>query len=240
MNGSSTLPAAASAGTRDQLVERHLGLARHIARSYRHDSSIDEDLIQVAMLALVHAAERFDPSLGVQFASFAGCTINGEIKRYFRDLVWPVRIPRAAKELHLRARPAYEELQHALGRPPTRAELALRLGVPVEEATEALGLPGVAWTESLDTATIPTLDELTAERPFEQATDRLLAWQLIDELPELERRVVLLRFFDDLTQDQIARRIGVSQMQVSRLIARALARMRELGGPERAELASVA
>lgn len=218
-------PKSTEVEARNGLVELHLGLARHIARSYRHHGSDSEDLNQVALLALVHAADRFDPDLGYKFSSFASATINGEIKRHFRDRVWPVQIPRTAKDLHTRARPVFAELEQALGRQPTPAELATQLGVPAEDIVWAQAAWSTGWTENLDT-TIPTADRDAVDQPFDLLPERMLARQLIDELPDLERRVIVLRFFGDLSQDEIARRVGCSQMHISRVITRALTHMR--------------
>jgi RNA polymerase sigma-B factor len=216
---------------RNELVERHMGLAAHIARRYSRDRP-DEDLRQVAMMALVKSVDRFDPERGVAFSAFAGRTIEGELKRHFRDRTWAVRVPRSAKERHLAVRDATEVLSQRLGRPPSVDEVAARLDVDRDDVVTALAA-GAAYTAS-------TLDGspddersgdrgaalATEETGFELSEHRAVVEQLLVRLPERERRIVELRFFSGLSQTEIATQLGISQMHVSRLLRRSFDDMR--------------
>lgn len=223
---------------RNQLVEAHIGFAHHLARRYRNRTVPEDDLRQVALLALVKAVDRFDPDVGVAFTTFAGRTIEGEIKRYFRDSSWSVRVPRSTKELHLHVRNANEDLSKTLGRSPTVPEVARHLGVDSDAVVEALGAAAAFTMGSLDTASYGDDESgndrsahLAAERDgMDFAPDRILVDGLIAMLPEREREIVSLRFFDELTQSEIAERVGVSQMHVSRLLRRSLELMRQQVG----------
>lgn len=217
--------------TRDQMVERHLGLARHLARRYSDSGEPLDDLVQVASLGLVKAVDRFDPERGVAFTTFAVPTILGELRRHFRDRGWALRVPRDLKEASLRVTKAISE--HA-GRSPTPAELALTTGLSVEEVLEALEVAGAHRAISLDapartdgdgTATILDLFG-DLDDGLERASDRATLSKLTGLLDERERTILRLRFEEDLTQREIGEQIGVSQMQVSRLIRAALTRMR--------------
>lgn len=212
---------------RNDLIEAHLGLAYVIARRYRNRGVADDDLNQVALLALVQAAARFDPGHGVPFTAFAGRTIEGEIKRHFRDRAWSVRVPRATKELCQRTWPVYDELYNARGSRPTDAELAARLGVSPEAAAAANRATMAYQTDPLETDGNDHRPD-PADDPFETATDTVLAGQLLGQLPPLEQRVVCLRFLADLTQTEIASRLGTNQVQVSRLLQRSLTHLRKL------------
>lgn len=217
---------------RNQLVEAHMGFGIHVARKYANRGVPEDDLRQVAMLALVKAVDRFDPDRGVSFSTFAGRTVEGEIKRYFRDRTWAVRVPRPAKELHLRIRSAGEDLAHELGRSPTVRELASYLTVSTDDVVMAMG---AAAAYSADRIQPPTDDDsapdsrgVLAEREsgFGLTEDRIVLQRLIDRLPEREQEIVRLRFFEELTQAEIAERIGISQMHVSRLLRKAFEQMR--------------
>ncbi len=224
---------------RDELVKRFLPLARKLAHRYRGAHEPYDDLLQVASLGLVKAIERFDLDRGTAFSSFAVPTILGELKRYFRDLGWSVHVPRGAQELALKVEEAQQKLTTRRGRPPTVPELAEYLELSIEEVLEALETAGAHHSVSLDA---PQTDDDgssgTLASSFGEEDSR---FELIDEgltiaaaakqLPVHERRVLHLRFVQDLTQTQIAERIGVSQMQVSRILRHALGRLEELVEP---------
>lgn len=210
-------------------MERHIGLAHHIVARYERPGRRDGDLVQVALLGLVKAVERFDVGRGVQFSTFAGRTIEGELKRHFRDDSWKVRVPRSVKDLHLALRRASEDLAHGLGRTPTVRELADHLDVPVDDIVGALGADTALRPVSLDAPVDggPT-DHLAAlgEAGHETRTDdRDQVRQLLSVLDEREREIVHLRFYENLSQDQIAERVGLSQMHVSRLLRQSFAAM---------------
>ncbi|MBE2315657.1 SigB/SigF/SigG family RNA polymerase sigma factor [Solirubrobacter sp. CPCC 204708] len=216
----------------EQLVERFLPLARHLARKYISGNE-REDVEQVAALGLLKAIDRFDPGRGLAFTSFAVPTILGEVKRYFRDLGWTVRVPRSVQELVPRVEKGTEELTAKLGRTPTADEVAERCGVSVEDVLEARGSASAHRADSLDR---PVAEEGEASRGdlmgdvdpgfahVEQAVDvrRMLA-----SLPEREQKIVRLRFEGDLTQREIAEHVGLSQMHVSRLLRDALTLLAE-------------
>lgn len=219
---------------RNELVEAHVGLARHIARRFSRGGD-SEDLEQVALVALVKAVERFDPGRGFAFSTFAGRTIEGELKRYFRDRTWKMRVPRSLKDLRVSVRSASDELTNSLGRAPTISELADFLDVPAESVVEALGADAARTTESIDSPARGSQDdsprvprELSATAEFSEVEDRDEVEYLLDHLPEREREIVRLRFTHQLSQQAIADRVGVSQMHVSRLLRRSLATMREV------------
>jgi len=216
--------------TRDALVARFLPLAHQLARRYRGGEEAD-DLKQVASLGLLKAIERFDPERGLAFTSFAVPTILGELKRYFRDHGWTVRVPRDLQELKLRVDTISQTLVAELGRSPTPAELAERANTTTEQILEALAAATAHHPDSLHQPVGDEGDEaisfLAAEEPgFGQVDDAVFVDGLLDTLSERERVILRLRFEHDLTQTEIAQRIGVSQMQVSRLIRQSLARMR--------------
>lgn len=221
-----------SRSLRNQLVERHMGLAAHIARRAGRGRS-DDDLRQVAMMGLVKSVDRFDPDRGVAFSAFAGRTIEGELKRHFRDRTWSVRVPRSAKELHLAVRRANDELGQTLGRSPTVAELAEHLDLDRDDVVAGLAAGAAQTAGTLDTTAGD--DDTAGDRNaalashddgFELAEHREIIGALLDRLPERERRIVELRFFDELSQSDIADRMGISQMHVSRLLRRSFEQMR--------------
>ncbi len=217
---------------RNALVERYMGLAAHIAKRYRRPGS-EDDIRQAAMLGLVKAVDRFDPDFGSSFVAFAGATIEGELKRYLRDRTWVVRVPRAAKELHLMVRRASEELRQLLGRSPTVDEIAAHLSVSRDDV-----LRGLSASAAYDVGTIDAGDTapgLPADRSGRLATDELgfdhvvdaqTTTGLLERLPEREREIVRLRFYEDMSQAQIAEAMGISQMHVSRLLRRSFELMR--------------
>ena len=216
---------------RNELVERHMGLAAHVARRFGRRGPSDDDLRQVAFLALVKAVDRFDPERNVAFSTFAGRTIEGEIKRHFRDHTWTVRVPRSAKETHLRLRRATDELTQQLGRSPTVPQLAEFVGIDVDEVLEGIAAGSAYSTASLDA---PTGDEGEGrqfggeDERLGHVTDVTMVADLMTTLPEREREIVRLRFFEELSQSEIAERVGISQMHVSRLLRRSFEEMRRV------------
>ena len=219
---------------RDRIVERCLPLADHIARRFEGRGESREDLVGVARVGLVNAVIRYDVGTGSDFVSFAVPTIMGEVRRHFRDSSWSVKVPRRLKELHLRLGAAGAELSQRLGRAPTPTELAAELEVDRAEVIEGLVAGSSYNTLSIDSpgggdesapALADTLGELDPE--LERIENREALRPLLAALPERERTVLVLRFFESLTQTQIAERVGISQMHVSRLLARSLARLRE-------------
>jgi RNA polymerase sigma-B factor len=230
----------------EELVSRHLPLARSLARRYSRSSEPYEDLVQVASLALLKAIERFDPERGIDFRAFAIPTILGELKRYFRDAAWSVHVPRSVQERALLVEGATERLTNDRGRPPTVKELATHLALSSEEVLDGLKAAQAYDTLSLDEspgASPPDGDEPTLGDTLGAEDDR---YELIESdlavaaalrvLPERERRILYLRFVKEMTQTEIATRMDVSQMQVSRLLQRSLALLAEIaeGGSSRA------
>ena len=220
--------------TRNRLVEAHRGLAASIAHDYRDRGVELDDLVQIAMLGTLKAVERYEPERGIPFSSFASRTINGEIKRYFRDRTWAVRPPRSAQERHLDLRRTTSALTLRLGRAPKVAELAEELNITSDEVLEAMEAGAAYRATSLDARRPGDEEGLTLgdRLPSEEAASRpaevrVLVGQLLDSLPEREAEILRLRFYDELTQTEIAERIGISQMHVSRLIRRCLLELRQ-------------
>jgi RNA polymerase sigma-B factor len=219
---------------RDMLVERFLPLARQLARRYQRPEEPFDDLFQVACLGLINAIDRFDLDRGVAFSSYAVPTIVGEIKRYFRDRTWSVRVPRDLQELTLKVDRTVSELTVRLHREPTVAEIAAAVGVAEEDVLEALEASGAHRAASLDEPRHiddDSGDNLAdflgmEECGFACAEDRATIAVLMRALTPRERTVLLLRFAGDLTQAEIGERVGISQMQVSRIIRQAVARLR--------------
>ncbi|MET0133068.1 MAG: SigB/SigF/SigG family RNA polymerase sigma factor [Kibdelosporangium sp.] len=219
---------------RDELVTGHLPVAEHIARRFAHRGEASEDLVQVATVGLINAVDRFDPSRGTDFLSFAVPTVMGEIRRYFRDSSWSVRVPRRLKELHLSISAAGNELSQRLGRAPTPSEIATHLGLSKDEVYEGLEAGNAYHSVSLDNMLTQdsdntSLGEMLGEpdSAMEGVDNHESLLPLIRNLPERERTILLLRFFGNLTQTQIAEKVGISQMHVSRLLARTLERLRD-------------
>ncbi|OBG26798.1 RNA polymerase subunit sigma [Mycobacterium alsense] len=220
---------------RDKIVERCLPLADHIARRFEGRGEPRDDLVQVARVGLVNAVVRFDVETGSDFVSFAVPTIMGEVRRHFRDNSWSVKVPRRLKELHLRLGAATADLSQRLGRAPTATELAAELGMERDEVVEGLVAGSSYNTLSIDTgggsddddarAISDTLGDVDAG--LDRIEDREALRPLLEALPERERMVLVLRFFESMTQTQIAERVGISQMHVSRLLAKSLARLRD-------------
>jgi RNA polymerase sigma-B factor len=216
---------------RNELVEAHLGLAHQLARRFTNRGEPYDDLVQVASMGLVKSVDRFDPERGVEFSTFATRTIIGELKRHFRDKGWAIRAPRRIQELYLALGPVIELLTQELGRPPTIAEMAERTGSNEEAVLEALEAGQRYRTASIDA---PERQEGTissrlgeVDSGYTGTDDRMLLAISLAELPERERTILNLRFVDGLTQSEIAARVGISQMHVSRLLASSLAVLRE-------------
>jgi RNA polymerase sigma-B factor len=211
---------------REQAVRRHLPLARSLAHRYWHSGEPIEDLEQVACVGLLNAIDRFDPDLGTRFSTFAVPTILGELRQHFRDHTWAVRPPRRLQALSMQIEHAREHLVSSLGRQPTVAELSERLCAAPELVLQALEIAVARHTVSL--ARPGSEDgEGRDDNGYARADDRAQLVSLLRTLSRQEAEIVLLRFHDELTQDAIARRMGVSQMHVSRVLRRSLARMRD-------------
>ena len=223
---------------RDVLVHKYLPLARGLAARYRHTHVPLEDLVQVASMGLVMAAGRFDADRGTSFASYAVPTILGELRRHLRDHGWAARVPRGLQEDVMRVTSARNELAGRLGRSPTPSELAKESGMTVESVLAAIEAGAAYEAESLDHA--PTSEDDPGRSLHAVIGADELGFDLVDygvsvretmaELSQQERDAIRLRFVDDLTQSEIAELIGVSQMQVSRLLSRSLARLRDAAG----------
>lgn len=219
---------------RDELIERFLPLARGLATRYRASSESLDDLFQVASLGLVKAVDRFDPELGTPFEAYAAPTILGELKRHFRDRVLPLHIPRGVKERGQKIGAAVEELTAHLDRSPTVAELAAHTGMTEEDTLEALTANEATRTISLDAPAgtddkerPPVIDTVGGSDPrLETAEDLIDVRDAISGLDERARTCVRLRFVEDMTQEEIAARVGVSQVHVSRILRAAIETLR--------------
>ncbi len=219
---------------RERIVQRCLPLADHIARRFEGRGEARDDLVQVARVGLVNAVNRFDVDAGSDFTSYAVPTIMGEVRRHFRDNGWSVKVPRRLKELHLRLGAATAELSQRLGHAPTPSELAAELGMDREEVVEGLIAGSSYNTLSIDSGgsgddESPAIADTLGSQDdaLEQIENREALRPLLATLPERERTVLILRFFESMTQSQIAERVGISQMHVSRLLAKSLARLRD-------------
>jgi RNA polymerase sigma-B factor len=223
---------------RDQLVEAHMPLVVYLARRFSGRNEPMSDLVQVGSIGLLKAIDRFDPERGLEFSTYATPTILGEIKRHFRDTGWLIHVPRRAQELQTTVNSARADLSQELGRAPTVAELAERIQVDEVAVLEALDAARAYSGVPLDVLAAP--GESVPEHPilgvvdagFEQVEQRALLRDVIAKLPEAEREILLLRFVANKTQTEIAAIVGVSQMQVSRLVARGLKRLRASLGAE--------
>ncbi len=223
---------------RAELIEAHLGLAEYLARRFANRGEPLDDLVQVASTGLIKAVDRFEPERGLEFSTYATHTIVGELKRHFRDKGWAVRVPRRMQELHLRLSTLVSSLNQQLGRSPTVAEIATAAGVSEEEVLEALEAGQAYRFTSLD-APMPGEEAgslaTTLGDDDAQMTDvehRVALSPLIQKLPARQQKILHLRFFEGLTQSEIASRLEISQMHVSRLLARSLAVLREAAEDE--------
>jgi len=223
------------AGLEAELLGRLTPLAMSLARRYRAGGDQDEDLRQIASIGLVKALRRYDPAVSTRFAAFASPTILGELRRYFRDHSWRLRVPRGIKERSMSFERASAELTHAHGRPPTAEEVAVHAGMAVEDVLEALVLRETQQSVSLDVRSVwegqeasSTLgDSIGRTEPGFDRVESQMAVESCAGVSQRERKVIELRFVDELNQYEIAERLGISQMQVSRVLRRGLARMLE-------------
>jgi RNA polymerase sigma-B factor len=230
---------------RDAIIARCLPLPDHIARRFRNRGEPLEDLIQVARVGLVNAVNRFDVDNGAEFLAFAVPTIMGEVRRHFRDHGWSVKVPRRLKELNSQLKRAREELSHELGRAPTASEVAALLGIDRDEVVQAQIASSAYTTLSSDApagasgktegrSVVNSFGDVDTN--LEKVLDIATVRPLLAALPEREKTVLRLRFFENMTQTQIAGRLGISQMHVSRLLARSLNTLRrQVRMPERCE-----
>lgn len=217
----------------ESIIELTLPLAHHTARRFRGRGQAHDDLVQVASVGLLNAVNRFDPESGSEFLAFAVPTIMGEVRRHFRDYGWAVKVPRRLKDLNQQLGRARSELSQQIGRAPTASEIATHLGIDREEVVQATIASANYSTMSTDAAVGPDGEFLTLRETLGQSDHRLdqivdveTVRPLIEKLPAREQAVLKMRFFDELTQTQIAERIGYSQMHVSRLLANALKTLR--------------
>jgi RNA polymerase sigma-B factor len=221
------------AAVRGQLVELHMPLVEHCAKRFRNRGEPLEDLAQVGAIGLIKSIDRFDPERSVEFSTYAIPTIIGEIKRHFRDKGWAIRVPRRLQELRMQIGTAGAELAQSLGRAPTPSELADHIGCPVEEVIEGIESSNAYATLSLDAGDhqedgpLSLLDTMGVEDiGLEHVELRESIRPLLEELPPREKNILMLRFFRNMTQSQIAAEVGVSQMHVSRLLSRTLDHLR--------------
>ncbi|MQA16617.1 MAG: SigB/SigF/SigG family RNA polymerase sigma factor [Pseudonocardiaceae bacterium] len=218
---------------REELVSGHLPIARHIARRFTHRGESQDDLEQVATLGLIQAVDRYRPERGSDFLSFAVPTITGEVRRHFRDHAWSMRVPRRLKDLHVSLGSAISELSQRHGRAPTASELAEHLQLPREEVLEGLEAASAYRSSSLDDLLTagqdaPAVEGVVGEADAEldRVEYRTTLAPLLEQLPHREQAILKMRFFGGMTQSQIAEQVGLSQMHVSRLLSRTLARLR--------------
>ncbi|MFR9801466.1 RNA polymerase sigma factor SigF [Pseudonocardia sp. RS010] len=216
---------------RAELVTGHLPVVQHIARRFANRGEPVDDLEQAGTVGLINAVDRFEPDRGVDFLSYAIPTITGEVRRHFRDRTWAMRVPRRLKEMQSSINGAVGPLSQELGRAPRPSEIAERLGISTEEVLEGLDAQQAYRGPSLDElvagADSPLADTLgEADAELDKVEYRQTLAPLLDELPERERTILVLRFFGNRTQTQIADHVGISQMHVSRLLARTLAQLR--------------
>ena len=223
------------AEARDQLIVSHLNLVRFLASKFKNRGESLEDLVQVGTIGLIKAIDRFDPERGLEFTTYATPTIMGEIKRHFRDKGWSVRVPRRLQELSAKVNQATDELVNQLQRSPSVAEIADYLGASVDEVLEAMesssaysSVPLEGGGSSDDEEAPSVIDHYATEDADLAATDdRIVLEQAVADFSPREREVVKMRFEDGLTQVEIAERLGVSQVQVSRLLRRTLRRIQD-------------
>lgn len=215
---------------RDELVEMHLPLVRHIAKRYSDRGEPVDDVIQAGTIGLINAVDRFEPDQGVAFSTYAVPTIIGAIRRHFRDATWSVKVPRRLQELRGRIDTAHDQLAQEIGRSPTVTEIAQRADLDAQDVLDALELAHAREMRPLDppssdgSSIADRMGDLDAS--LADVEDRATVDRLLKTLPERERMIVAMRFFDGMSQTQIAEQIGVSQMHVSRLLSQSLSRLR--------------
>ena len=221
---------------REELVHGYEGLVHFLARRFQNRGEPLEDIVQVGFLGLIKAIDRFDPALGNEFTTFATPTILGEIRRYFRDKGWAIRFPRRLQELYQQVVRVNEEMKNQLGRQPSVGEVAARLGVEPDDVLEAMEMSTAFTPISID-ATVGGDGEEDGRQLSEAVgsddpnLDRVEMRELLDRamqhLNERERRIMIMRFFNEMSQSEVAKRLGISQMHVSRLQRAALEHLRE-------------
>lgn len=222
-------------GLRDFLIRRHDGLVRHVVKEYADSGEAFDDLMQVGRLGLIHAVDRFDADRGTQFATFAVPTIQGEIKRYFRDKGWAFKIPRRLQELVLQTKRVADGLATEHGRSPTYQEIAEALGVTEEQVIEAIEIgqqyeplsfdsPVEGYDQGVEAPAMDRTGEL--DRQLESLGERAELAAALESLPDRDRLIIRKRYYEDKSQTEIAKELNISQMHVSRLQHRALARLR--------------
>ena len=224
---------AGDTNARNKLIEHNLRLVAHVVKKYYSSTMDSDDLISIGTIGLIKAVDRFEPERGLEFSTYATPTVIGEIKRHFRDKGWAVRVPRRIQELHVEVNSLVGTLTQRLGRSPTIEELARASGTSEEEVLEAMEAAQAYRSTSIDApggGEDPGLglagrlgDE---DSNLFAAENRMLVETLIDTLPKREQLIMRLRFYESMTQSQIAARLGISQMHVSRLLARSLAQLR--------------
>ena len=221
---------------REQLVAGYEGLVHFLARRFQNRGEPIEDVVQVGYLGLIKAIDRFDPKLGNEFTTFATPTILGEIKRYFRDKGWAIRFPRRLQELYQQVVRVNEEMKNQLGREPSVGEVAARLGVEPDDVLEAMEMSTAFTPMSIDASTGGDAEEggrqlseaVGGEDPnLDRVEMRQILERAMQHLNERERRIMIMRFFDEMSQSEVAKRLGISQMHVSRLQRAALEHLRE-------------
>lgn len=220
---------------RSELIRNHMPLARHIAQRFRHRGLATEDLQQVALLGLVNAIDRYQPDRGTGFLAYAVPTIMGEIRRHFRDTSWAMHVPRRLQELHLQISKAIDHLSQQSGHAPTPSEIAEHLKLPIADvyhglqATNAYRTKPLTASSNTDTGEQRSVADTIGEddENIEHIEHRETLQPLVARLPERERKILILRFYGNMTQTEIARRMGLSQMHISRLLATTLQQLRE-------------
>lgn len=224
---------------RNELVMSHLNLVRFLASKFKNRGEPLDDLVQVGTIGLIKAIDRFDPERGLEFTTYATPTILGEIKRHFRDKGWSVRVPRRLQELSSKVNQATDELTKELQRTPSTEEVASKLGVTVEEALEAMesssaysSVPLESGGSGDDDAPAVIDHYASVDQDLAASDDRMVIEDTIKEFSPREQEVIRMRFNDNLTQVEIAKRLGVSQVQVSRLLRRTLKKLQEKVDPE--------
>ena len=225
---------------REQLIVSHVNLVRYIAAKFKNRGEPLDDLIQVGTIGLIKAIDRFDPSRGLEFTTYATPTIMGEIKRHFRDKGWTIRVPRRLQELSAKVNTVTDELTAELQRSPSIDEIAARLGTTPDEVLEAMEsssayssvpLEGRGGTEEDDAPAV--IDRYASvDNDLEASDDRMILEDVISEFPEADQQAIRMRYLDGMTQVEIAKKLGISQVQVSRMLRRALRRIQEKIDPE--------
>ncbi len=224
---------------RDELIMSHLNLVRFLASKFKNRGEPLDDLIQVGTIGLIKAIDRFDPSRGLEFTTYATPTILGEVKRHFRDKGWSIRVPRRLQELSAKVNQATDELTKELQRSPSTEEVAAKLGVSVDEVLEAMESSGAYSSVPLEAGSSDEEDApaiidhyASVDENLAASDDRMVIEDTIRDFSPREREVIRMRFVEGLTQVEIARRLGVSQVQVSRLLRRTLKKVQDKIDPE--------